>query len=673
MHLSDIFISYARADRDRVQALAAALEAEGYNIWWDRHIESGSQFSKEIEKQLGDAKAAIVCWSQHSCESRWVRDEASFAADADKLLAVSMDGTMPPMGFRQYHSLDLSGWDGGREGLAELLATIRRKMGDHAPPEPRPAAAPEIAPKRKFGWLAALLLLLGVGGLIYYGVTRSDENEQVAETASIAVLPFEALSNDKSDEYFGRGIAEELLNALTEFPDLKVAGRSSAFSFDDDALANEIGEQLGVEHVLRGTVRRAGERVRITAALSSASTGEQLWAETYERELTDIFAIQDEIVGELARVLQFRLGVGAGSGRAAGDNVDPRAYEAYLKGLDLWSRRENFELRAQSIASFREATQFDPDFADAWSALGMSIALSGYSYMTELRLGDPVEASEEALNKALILDPGNARANAVLASWAQAPDKMERHFTAAQARAPNDAFVVYSGAIMKQYVGDLEGAVRYFDRALALDPLNRTVWRVRALALAGVDRYGEVEHEVVEAAMCDEDCHPGHVILAANGLVAVLHKGSEAQIRAWLERVRANRAKVGSGGPSDAAWLDWLEGFSEEALGGPAFVALRVEDSAEFTVGLGMATPAALLAHGGQLDQAMDLLERGYRDRELFGPNDYWPLLDGRYEYPEELRRHPRYHALWDKPDMKALEKARRANGQTAGLPLPIK
>ncbi|WP_260482322.1 TIR domain-containing protein [Sphingomicrobium flavum] len=671
--MSDIFISYARADRDRVQALASALEAEGYNIWWDRHMESGSQFSKEIEKQLADAKAAIVCWSEHSCESRWVRDEASFAADADKLLAVSLDGTMPPMGFRQYHSLDLSGWDGGREGLAELLATIRRKMGDHAlSPEPQPAAAPDIAPKRKFGWLAALLLLLGVGGLIYYGVTREDENAQAAQAASIAVLPFEALSNDESDDYFGRGIAEELLNALTEFPDLKVAGRSSAFSFDEDALANEIGDQLGVEHVLRGTVRRAGERVRITAALTSASTGEQIWAETYERELTDIFAIQDEIVGELARVLQFRLGVGAGAGRADAKNVDPRAYEAYLKGLDLWSRRELLERRMAAIDHFRQATEFDPAFADGWSAYGMALSLTGTAYFQNSDPEQSVRKIRAALDRALELDPGNARANAVLAAWGVDPAGAQGFIDAALARAPNDAFVAYSAGLHAQFVGDMDEAIRQFDRSLALDPLNLTVWRIRTFAYSGAGRFDEVSEELMNAATCTDTCHFGQVIFAASGLLATVHDQSAEDIGRWLALLGENRQRVAGESGEDDLWLNWLSDYARSVTSDQSFTAQLPADPAAYRIGVGLATPATLLAHSGHFDEALILLENGRKEMELFGPNDFLPLLPGRLEYPEELRRDPRYHALWSHPQMKALAQARRANGQTAGLPLPI-
>lgn len=672
--MADLFLSYARADQARVEQLAGLLEDSGLSVWWDRHMESGAQFSKEIEQQIEAAKAVLVCWSKDSVESRWVRDEANYAAERDKLLAVTLDGTLPPMGFGQYHAMSLEDWEGDAQGAGPLLGAINHKVDPEAGPFVIPTVT-RAAPRKKnrtFLIAAIAAFIAAVGAVVIPQLIDNEPTAVEEMQASIAVLPFEALSEDESDEFFGRGIAEELLNALSNFPDLKVAGRASAFSFEgSDALNNEIGEQLGVEHILQGTVRRAGERVRITASLSSASDGSQLWSETYERELTDIFAIQDEIVEELSRVLQFRLGVGAGAGRAESQDVDPRAYEAYLRGLDLWHRRELQANRLEAIRSFKEVTELDPNFADGWSAYGMGVAWSA-SYVESSVGGDAVELTENALGTALRLDAGNARANAVLAAWVTDPYEARRYFETAYARAPNDSLVNYSGGMMHEFAGDFDEALRFFDRAVLLDPLNRTFWRVRGLALAGDGRFDEIDAEIFGAATCTERCNLGNLVLSATGLVATLHRGEVEDVARWLDLLEQNSQRVPPNSSYDAQWLTWLKARGRQVIDGTPFAVDPLSSTDEFYLGVGMATPASLLAHGGQIDQALDLLETGYEKRDLFGPNDFWPLLDGRYEYPDELRRHPRYHAIWNNTDMARLAEVRRANGQTAGLPLPI-
>ena len=155
---------------------------------------------------------------------------------------------------------------------------------------------------------------------------------------SIAVLPFVDLSESQKDEFFGRGVAEEL----------RVAARTSAFSFaGQDVDLREIGDALGVAHVLEGSVRRGMETIRVTAQLIRSSDGMHLWSETYDRPESDVLAIQDDIVADISRALEIRLGVGAGAGRARQHDIPPRAYEAYLQGLYQWSTRRSLPMRMQ--------------------------------------------------------------------------------------------------------------------------------------------------------------------------------------------------------------------------------------------------------------------------------------------------------------------------------------
>ncbi|MGD9265062.1 MAG: hypothetical protein PVJ71_04715, partial [Lysobacterales bacterium] len=191
---------------------------------------------------------------------------------------------------------------------------------------------------------------------------------------SVAVLPFVDMSPEKDQEYFTDGLTENLLNALAQLRELKVAGRTSSFAFkglNEDL--RKIGEQLGVAHVLEGSVQKSGERVRITAQLINAGDGYHLWSETYDRTLQDIFAVQDEIASEVARAMKVTLLGHAEHAQPEISQTTGDAYNTYLKGL-YESRRGNLEGHNQAIAYFQQAVQQDPGLALAWAGLAASRA-----------------------------------------------------------------------------------------------------------------------------------------------------------------------------------------------------------------------------------------------------------------------------------------------------------
>lgn len=142
--MGHVFLSYAREDREFAECLARVLEGAGHSLWWDRQIDSGEEFSAEIEAELGKADAVLVAWSRDSVKSRWVRDEAAVGGDTGRLVPVSVDGSQPPMGFRQFHTMDLSGWKGGKRDkrTGQLLRAIERRAGDAGKPVPNAAPGP---------------------------------------------------------------------------------------------------------------------------------------------------------------------------------------------------------------------------------------------------------------------------------------------------------------------------------------------------------------------------------------------------------------------------------------------------------------------------------------------------------------------------------------------------
>ena len=690
--MADIFMSYAHGDRQKVEKLAAALEDKGYSVWWDRHIVGGAEFSKDIETALKDAKVVIVAWSAGAIDSHWVRDEAVYARDNNILIPIRVDETETPLGFRQVQAIDFNNWNGSPDhgAFRELTRALKTRLAQPASePEPEHSIVPPttmapetpklLNPRVVAGGIAALAIAVLIstfvprsGNAPETATTISEVEHETAADKSIAVLPFAALSNDDSDEYFGKGIAEELLNALAQFPDLKVAARTSAFSFDgQNTDLRDVGEKLGVAHVLEGSVRRAGDTVRITAQLIRVADGFHLWSETYERELNDVFAIQDEIVREISKNLQVRLGVGGGTGRASGEGVDPQAYEQYLRGLTLWGERDRAPgNRRAAITVLQRSTQFDPEFAGAWSALGLFGAFSGAASLG-LDPDDFAKQTKEALDRAIALDPNNATASAGLVSWHATRElniELGQHYLEqALSLAPNKAESHYVAANFWSVTGDAEEAIAAYERAIALDPLNLTMQRVYAEFLLITGR-PEDAFAFFDACM-ENRCLVAGIELFA--LAAAVVAGDETRIANW------SPAAISSLGPNaEPPSFPFL--FR-------AFVSIANDqsDAATFVEALSKIPPGALpnelqgiwapvLADYVQKDTLFTSQKNGLRHGGLLGSPYAMAPYYGANPYPEWVLRDPRYHALWAEPGMAELAAARRANGQTAGLPLPI-
>jgi serine/threonine protein kinase len=255
---------------------------------------------------------------------------------------------------------------------------------------------------------------------------------------SIAVLPFTSLSSDVDDEYFADGITEEILNALARVPDLKVAGRSSSFSFKGQRQdLRHIGEQLRVRAILEGSVRRSGKRVRITAQLLDAADGYQRWSQRYDREIEDVFALQDEIAGTIATKLEATLILGKTSEQRATHSIE--AYEAYLKGRALLARRGKAIL--EGLACMERALALDPEYGLAWAGIAEGYLMLGYYGMItpELAREKAVPAAERAVQ--------------------HAPDVAEAHSAL--------------GAATMMYEWDQrDRTARAFQRAMELNPLS---------------------------------------------------------------------------------------------------------------------------------------------------------------------------------------------------------
>ncbi len=456
------------------------------------------------------------------------------------------------------------------------------------------------------------LVLVGIGlgaaapGVIWYFVwpghlkVAQEPAAATSTTPSIAVLPLVNLSRDADQEYFADGLAEELINLLAKAPGLRVAARTSAFAFKGkNVKMSEIGRELGVATVLEGSVRKSGDQIRITTQLINASDGYHLWSETYDRKLTDIFAVQDEIARAVVGALKLKLLPGQEPGTGGQRTASTEAYLHYLEGRKLLA---NFNVddyqRAQ--AAFRRALDLDPRFAPAWSGLGFarwflsffdsaqskaqgleevekSIALApglaeAYAARGSIRLRDQYDwdGGRADLDHALVLSPGDPfaleeYAFALQAMRGQLKEGAET-LQKALARDPLNATLVHSLGCIYLFGGDLARARQTFDREFRLRPRasSADVWPIYLLLLEGkpqeaLDASSRLEAEgwrLVAAALAQHALGHEQESLAAlaplrgprfsvnySVQVAQVHafRGEKDSAFEWLDRAWANR------------------------------------------------------------------------------------------------------------------------------------
>lgn len=657
--MANIFISYAREDRERVAKLAAELERAGLTVWWDRLIEPGSEYVRDTERELAGADAVIVAWTKHSIVSHWVRDEAGYGREKGILIPVLLDAVEPPLGFRQFQTGDLSKWHGGSAPeIEEIVANIRRRKGETAPP---PAAA------RMSGWrawvakfrmrpvgyaAAGAALLIAVGAIVVLGdreepgVVAANDGagpRSAADPASIAVLPFADLSASRDQQYFSDGVAEEILNVLARYPGLKVAGRTSSFKFRDvhDDL-REIGARLGVAHVLEGSVRRQGDRVRVTAQMINVEDGFHLWSETFDRELTDIFAVQDEISRAVARALSLRIANAAQRSKTA----DLAAYDLYLRGREQLAMR-GVEALTEAAALFKSAADADPGFSSALSGRARALSLLwdyGFTRMSAETLSDAKGAAEAALKA----DPLNAEAWSVLGylnslaewDWAEA----DRNVRRAIELAPNDAEIANFAGDYFMYVGDIENSFANERRAIALDPLHAVNYQDLAWRYMAIGRCEEALAQSQKATEFD----PSFGVDYLRGRAALCTKRHD-EARAAAERMSAE----GFRGP--ALDVEFGVALAQKRIGD----ARRLADQLEKSAYEGSSSPhsaAVQLIAIGEHGRAAPLLEMAYEQRDPRAITDFTHML------PDDWPDDPAIRAALDKPELNALYEIRRRN-----------
>lgn len=607
-----VFLSYARDDTASAQRIAEALSSHGVEVWFDQNeLRGGDSWDSKIRRQIKECALLMPVISVRTQERHegYFRREWKLGAERTHDMAAGVPFIVPvaidetseqnavvPDEFLRIQWIRLS----GALPTAQFVEQVKRLLG---------------APRK------ALVTSLGA----YSG------QEHRIDAKSIAVLAFANLSRDPDNEYFSDGISEELLNLLAKVPGLKVSARTSSFHFKGkDTPIPEIARQLGVAYVVEGSVRKSGSQVRITAQLINAADGFHLWSDTFTRELKDIFAVQDEIAGLVARSLQLKLS----SAVRPALEVYPEAHRLVLEGRHFWTQRTEAGFdRAED--AFRRALVIDPKYAPAHAGLADVFAVrtwyksqsGGIAGIDSMRIA----AAEAEL--ALELDPSLAGAHAALAvvsyiehRWVDSEGRFKQAFKLNS----NYAVAYHWHAHLLAARGQLDAALEELGRSITLDPFSFVTLVIYASQLNFARRYEDV------LAITDR-------ALALRSTVIAPLFGARACALLALGRKDEALASARMVKQEGLWWMRWWA--CEEALfvmmqAGATKEAVELHSKWQRELEPEDTLRGPMLKAMGRFEEALPFLERS--PTTLYSRFYYLPIWD-------DVRDDPRFHRLISK------------------------
>lgn len=641
-----VFLSYSRTDLERARPVIALLEAAGFDLWWDGRLEGGENYLATTEDRLESADCVAVLWSQTSVASHWVRDEAQRGRERGCLVPLSLDGTMAPLGFRQFQLLDISGWSGdpGDALAGRILAGVRARTGRRGvvneppvpftvPPSAAPAAPPAagLALSRRTLIIGGATLAGGVGlvGLWQSGLLGSSETKAI----SMVVLPFRNLTGDVSKAWFSNGLSNELRAVLVRNPRLRVAAPTSSGAIEgEDEFA--IGRKLGVDHILRGSVQRDETQMRVSAELVAVANGEVQWGESYDRALMDVFAVQSEIAQTVAVALVAEFAGASEAERAAaaqqqiGGTQDVAAYEAFLRGHALYDLSAGNETDRAALAQFDTAIAIDPDYAMAHAMRSTMLAGIANTESDSGQVGRLYGEAIVAAERAIALEDRLAQGHLAL-GFALNNGQLRRaaampHYRAAEKLAPGDADVLRQAATFYAYGDEHTRAADMIGRVIQLDPLNARAFRSAGFIALFAHDYPATITQMQRALALNPSLASAKYAIA----IALLMQGDTAGALSAAKEERVEQFaltltaivthRLGNTAEADAAYAKLVADYGEAAL----------------------YQQAQVLAQRGSTAEALERMELAYAKRDpglLLVSND--PLLD-------PLRSAPKFEEL---------------------------
>jgi TolB-like protein/thioredoxin-like negative regulator of GroEL len=606
-----VFLSYASADAQIATVVCSYLETHGLSCWFaPRDVRPGVQYADAIVGAINEAKALVLVLSGSAVASPHVVREVERAASKHKPI-ITLRTDSAPLSRALEYFLSQSQWiDVAALGMPAALLRLANAVKQGAPPlaesfDPKPLPTP-VRRARMLAVVAVMTLAatIAVGwGAYHWSRPHRDVPAATAAIAdkSIAVLPFVDMSEKKDQEYFADGMAEEIIDLLVKIPGLKVTGRTSSFQFKRKTEdLRDIGTKLGVAYVLEGSVRKSGDRLRVTAQLIDSRNGTHLMSQTYDRDLDDVLKMQDEIAASLVRVLQIEVNGGAIASRPTLRNGE--AYSLYLQGLHAKDRFDQEGIE-QATGYFQRALELDPSFAPAAGGLADAYFLLGqFGYVSP---DIAFEKARHSTELALKLDPNLAATHALLANiylaydwdWAAA----DREIRLALALAPNDADVLFMAAVQSQVMGHLTESLQLMNASLAQDPLNPSSYFVLSFIHARRGRLPEAEAALRRALEISPTFSRAHYFLSvilvnrAAAELALVEATKETEESARIAGLATVYFALGRKAESDLALAQLLASQPNHPL-----------------------EIAGAYAFRGETDQALEWLETAYAQKDPF-------------------------------------------------------
>jgi TolB-like protein/Flp pilus assembly protein TadD len=481
----------------------------------------------------------------------------------------------------------------------------------------------------------ALLLLAGIVAAFVIVSKKSTRSTSTVPGKSIAVLPFLNMSADKNDEYLSDGMTEELLNALTKVKSLRVPGRSSSFAFKGDNtqdIFRKVGEQLHVNAVLEGSVRKAGDKLRITAQLVNVADGFHLWSETYDGNMKDILAMQSDVAKRVVQALQVQLGVDEERALAKKATDNPEAHRLYLLGRYHFAKFTRAGW-TNAIHCYEQALQIDPGFALAYCGLADTYGWAGGQLMP----GREAWAKEmELAQKAVALDPNLAEAHLSMGTALFSllgPHASEKELDRAVELNPNLALAYDQYGWTFAELGRYDESVAAEKKALELDPLSTFLNTDLAFFLYWARRYDEATTQIRKTLELDPNNGFAHSVLGW----CLIWKGNKAEARAEFQKATTL---------DDLPWYVSSVGYASAVSGDrtEAEKILRELDEIAKQRYVSPANRAAVYLGLGEKTKALDWVEKAYEDRDPM----LWWIQDRLYD---SIRNEPRFQAVVQKVD----------------------